>query len=89
LCWGSEDHVRELFAGTGLELDFARETIDFPRLHSVDEEIEFATTKFGPLILARRMLEPQGRWQALLDDLGRLLSDPAPAEYLVTVGHQR
>jgi SAM-dependent methyltransferase len=89
LCWGSEDHVRELFAGTGLELEFARQTIDFPRFDSLDEEIEFATTKFGPLILARRMLEPQGRWQALLDDLGRMLADPAPAEYLVTVGQQR
>jgi SAM-dependent methyltransferase len=88
LRWGSEDHVRELFAGTGVELEFARETIDVPRFDSLDEEIEFATSKFGPLILARRVLGPQGRWQALLDDLARLLANPAPAEYLVTVGHQ-
>ena len=87
LLWGSEDHVRGLFEGTGVELEFERETIDFPRM-SVDEEIDFATSKFGPLILARGMLEPQGRWQALLDDLRRLLEDPRPAEYLVTSGRK-
>lgn len=45
------------------------------------------SSKFGPLVMARRMLEPAGRWQALLDDLRRLLTDRStPAEYLVTVG---
>jgi ubiquinone/menaquinone biosynthesis C-methylase UbiE len=85
LLWGSEDHVSDLFADTGVEVEFAREFVEFPRM-PVDEEIEFATSKFGPLILARRMLEPQGRWLALIDDLRRLLENPRPAEYLVTTG---
>lgn len=85
LLWGSEEHVSDLFADTGVEVEFAREFVEFPRM-PVDEEIEFATSKFGPLILARRMLEPQGRWPALIDDLRRLLENPRPAEYLVTTG---
>jgi len=88
LLWGSEDHVRELFADSDVELAFTRECIEFPRM-PVDDEIEFATSKFGQLIMARRMLEPQGRWAALIDDLRRLLENPRPAEYLVTTGVKR
>jgi ubiquinone/menaquinone biosynthesis C-methylase UbiE len=89
LGWGSEEHVRELFAGTGVELAFAREHSAFATFDSLDEEIEFATSKFGPLIMARRALEPQGRWQALVDDLRRFSETrPASAEYLVTTGRK-
>ena len=83
LLWGSEDHVRDLFDGTGVELTFTRETLEHPRFDTIDDEIEFMTTKFGPLIMARRMLEPQQRWQPLIADLRALLEDPQPAEYLV------
>jgi hypothetical protein len=55
-------------------------------MDSVDQEMEFMTSKFGPLILARGALEPQGRWQALLDDLRGLLENPRPGEYLVVSG---
>jgi SAM-dependent methyltransferase len=88
LLWGTEDHVRDLFAGTGVELEFEREAVDFPRFDSIDDEIEFATTKFGPMLMARRLLEPEGRWDALVGDLRTLLEDPRPAEYLVTVGRK-
>lgn len=88
LLWGSEDHVRELFAGTGIELEFVRETLDSPRFDSIDDEIDFATTKFGPMLMARRLLEPEGRWDSLLHDLRTLYEDPRPAEYLVTVGNK-
>jgi ubiquinone/menaquinone biosynthesis C-methylase UbiE len=89
LLWGTEAHVRELFAGTGVELEFARETLDPARFDTVEEEIEFSVTRFGPMIMARRMLEPQGRWDALLADLRGLLEQAEPAEYLVTTGHRR
>ena len=89
LLWGSEEHVRGLFAESGVELEFERETIAFPPFASVDEEIEWGLAKFGPLIMARRLLEPEGRWQALIDDLRRLLErGQPPAEYLVTVGRK-
>ena len=70
LLWGAEEHVRELFAGTGVEVEFAREQSAFAPFDSIDDEIEFATSKFGPLIMARRMLEPEGRWQALWTTCG-------------------
>jgi SAM-dependent methyltransferase len=89
LLWGTEDHVRALFEGTGIELDFARESLGLDEFASIEEEIEFTTTKFGPMVLARRMLEPQGRWDALLDDYRRLAAERTEAEYLVILGRKR
>ena len=88
LLWGSEEHVAELFAGTGVEVEFARETLVPPQFPTVDEEIEFSVTRFGPMIMARRLLEPQGRWDALLADVRDLLEHAEPAEYLVTTGRK-
>ncbi len=88
LAWGTESHVRRLFAGMGIELEFARETVDFPQLESLEAEVEFATTKFGPLIMARKFLEPQGRWPALLADLAKLMEHQEASEYLIIVGHK-
>jgi ubiquinone/menaquinone biosynthesis C-methylase UbiE len=88
LAWGTEEHVRRLFAGTGMELEFRRETVDFPRLESIEAEIEFATAKFGPLVMARKFLESQGRWPALLQDLTRLMEQQEPSEYLVILGRK-
>jgi hypothetical protein len=88
LQWGSEEHVAELFAGTGVEPEFARETLDVPQFPTIEEEIEFSVTRFGPMIMARRLLEPQGRWDALLADLRELLEHAEPAEYLVTTGRK-
>jgi ubiquinone/menaquinone biosynthesis C-methylase UbiE len=86
ILWGTEDHVRELFEGTGMELTFAREAVEFPPFDSIEEEMEFSTSKFGPLIMARRMLPPE-RFEALLADSRRLLeAQTGPAEYLVTTG---
>jgi SAM-dependent methyltransferase len=85
--WGTEDHVRDLFAGTGVELGFAYETVAFDDLGTIDEEIAYTAAKFGPMIMARRLLEPQGRWEALLGDLRRVLETRGPdAEYLVISG---
>jgi SAM-dependent methyltransferase len=88
LLWGSEPHVRSLFAGTGVDLEFDRELLEPPHFESLDDEIEYATGKFGPLIMARRMLEPQGRWEELIGDLRRLLAAEAEAEYLVITGRR-
>ena len=88
LLWGTEDHVRGLFAGTGIELEFLRETATYPRFESMDDEIEFMTSKFGPLLMARRMLEPQGRWDELIAAMRSALERDTPAEYLVTLGRK-
>ncbi len=80
--------MRKLFSGTGVELEFHRETVDFPPLETVEAEVEFATTKFGPLLMARKLLEPQGRWPALLADLTRQMEQREPSEYLVILGRK-
>ncbi len=69
--WGVRDHVAELFEGTGLELDYADADARF-HFDSVDEMFEEYSTKFGPLVLLRAALEPEGRWQAAEDDLRAL-----------------
>jgi SAM-dependent methyltransferase len=88
LCWGDEAHVAALFDGTGVELSFARERLEAPAFDSVEAEIEFSTTKFGPMIMARRMLPPE-RWDALLEDLRGLVDRRGDAaEYLVISGRK-
>jgi hypothetical protein len=88
LAWGTEDHVRQIFAGTDVKLEFRRETVEFPPPESLEAELEFMTTKFGPLIMARKFLEAQGRWPALLQDLARLVEQRQPSEYLVILGRR-
>jgi ubiquinone/menaquinone biosynthesis C-methylase UbiE len=90
--WGTEEHVRELFPGADLVLE--RDVVDL-RYPSVADAVDFYATKFGPLVKARERLEPQGGWQALLDDFAAMFERHMvargdevvyPAEYLVAVG---
>jgi SAM-dependent methyltransferase len=84
--WGAEGHVDELFAGTGVEVRFERETLDPPDLGSAEDAIEFMATKFGPMMMARQLAEAGGRWDELRSDLTALYERREPAEYLVTLG---
>jgi SAM-dependent methyltransferase len=85
--WGSEQHVRHLFAGTGVELSFAREATESAvRLDSFDEEIEFRTKAFGPLMMAKKLTEAQGRWEELRGELEAVWNRNEPMEYLITLG---
>lgn len=63
LLWGSEAHVRRIFAGTGIQPSFERELIPIDPDVDRTEAFEFYISTFGPLIKARELLEPQGRWQ--------------------------
>jgi ubiquinone/menaquinone biosynthesis C-methylase UbiE len=84
--WGSEQHVRELFDGTGMELEFDRDTVDPVPFDSTDDAIEFMTAKFGPLIMARRLNEASGRWSELRATLAKLYEHEQPMEYLIVTG---
>ncbi len=62
---------------------------------SSDEAFELMTTRFGPLVMARGLLEPQGKWDALSADvreLYRAQAEPVEggvavrAEYLRILG---
>jgi SAM-dependent methyltransferase len=94
--WGSADHVRQLFDGTGIQLEFEPDVVEL-RFGSVPEIFDYYTTHFGPLITARGLLEPQGKWPALRDDLHAYFEDNTvdrdggvvwPGEYLVVLGRK-
>src|SRR4030095_10641241 len=96
LLWGTEAHVQEIFSDSGIEFNFERQTVVI-RFDSVEDALETYTTKFGPTIKARGVLEPQGRWPALLKDLAALYerintatdgSLALPSEYLRAVGRK-
>jgi SAM-dependent methyltransferase len=91
--WGSEDYVRSLFAATGAELSFERRTVTF--MHDSPESwLEYNERVLGPAIMAKAVLEPQGRWDELRAELTQLYREAneaedgsfrAPAEYLLTL----
>jgi SAM-dependent methyltransferase len=96
LLWGTEQHVLELFAGKGIDFEFGRRNVRFA-FDSADDSVVYFETKFGPVIKARERLEPEGRWQALRDDLLRLFERhdvgegddlEYDSEYLVVLGRK-
>src|SRR5712691_4097298 len=88
LLWGTEAHVEALFEGTGIELEFARDFVTAAEFESTDAAVEFTTTKFGPLIMARQFNEASGRWPELRAALVTLYERDDPQEYLVTIGRK-
>ena len=94
--WGSEEHVRGLFAGTGVELDFARGHNPW-RFDSAEHFVVFMETHYGPTLKARERLTAEGRWDECRGEILALVerrneatdgSLLIPAEYLVTVGRK-
>jgi SAM-dependent methyltransferase len=95
--WGDERHVRELFAGTGIELDFVRETVMW-RFDSPSEAVDTFASTLGPLVKAREALEPQGRWTTLRGEIAAWFERwnrsathrlEFAADYLVVLGQKR
>ena len=94
--WGSEPYVRGLFAGTGVELDFARGYNPW-RFHSAEEFVSFMETNYGPTLKARERLSAEGRWQECRAEIramaeryneatdGGLLMH---AEYMIAIGRK-
>jgi SAM-dependent methyltransferase len=92
--WGTEDHVRELFEGTGVEPELEKVTVDFVG-ESPEAMLAEFEQKLPPLVAAKAALEPQGKWDALRADVLEVYESTneagdsgyrAPAEYLVTTG---
>ena len=95
--WGTEEHVRELFAPHPVDLEFERANVEF-EAESPEAWLEYNERVLGPMVLARAALEPQGKFDALHEDLLALynrlnLNDDgsfkAEGEYLVTIGRVR
>jgi ubiquinone/menaquinone biosynthesis C-methylase UbiE len=96
LLWGTEEHAREIFDGTGVELEFAQAAVDFADDSAEDFLAEYEA-KLPPVVAAKAALEPEGKWQALRDDLQALYESQnqaddgtyrAPGEYLVIKGRK-
>jgi SAM-dependent methyltransferase len=96
LMWGDEKYVCELFEGTGIGFEFERETADIHH-DSVAAAVDCYATKFGPVVTARALLEVDGRWTALRDDMIKLFERHntsggtrvvLPAQYLVGLGRK-
>jgi SAM-dependent methyltransferase len=87
LLWGTEQHVRDIFAGTGVRLEFDRDTVAMP-FRSGAEAVEFGVRNFGPLIMLRDRLEAEGTWSALLERMAAIYDRREPAEYLIALGRK-
>ena len=78
ILWGTEEHVRELFAGSGVQLEFERDVATAPPFESTDDAVEFITSKFGPMIMVKQMTEASGRWAELRTELAALYERDLP-----------
>ena len=95
--WGSEEHVRRLFADDEVDLQFERETIEF-RFDSAEQALTAYETNWGPFITAREVLEADGAWPEVRIELAEVLnrhgrtSDTGftySGEYLMVVGTRK
>jgi SAM-dependent methyltransferase len=87
LLWGNEQHVRDIFARTGVYLEFERDAVGSP-FSSGAEAVDFGVRNFGPLIMLRPKLEAEGTWSDLLEHMAALYDRREPAEYLVSLGRK-
>jgi SAM-dependent methyltransferase len=91
--WGVEQHVRNLFAGSGAELSFELRTVAFEG-ESAEAWLANDERVLGPAVMAKAALEQQGRYEELRSDMLALYEElneaddggfRIQAEYLVTL----
>jgi ubiquinone/menaquinone biosynthesis C-methylase UbiE len=94
--WGDMTHVRRLFAGNRVVLEFAKGTNPW-RFESAEAWVAFMETAYGPTVKARQRLESEGRWAECRAEIIALAerrneatdgSLHMEAEYLITIGHK-
>jgi SAM-dependent methyltransferase len=94
--WGSEEHLRGLFAESSVEFEFTRGLNPW-RYDSIEHYVVFMETHYGPMLKARERLTGEGRWEDCREEIlalaerrneatdGSLLMQ---AEYLIAVGRK-
>jgi ubiquinone/menaquinone biosynthesis C-methylase UbiE len=90
--WGSDDHVREIFEGTGVELELEPTAVEFVA-ESPEAYLEEIERVLPPIVMARQNLPPD-QWDALRADLSKLYAETnesesafsAPQQYLLIKG---
>jgi len=94
--WGSVDHVRRLFAGSRVELEFEHGHNPWI-FESPEAWVSFMETAYGPTLKARQRLGAEGTWEQCRAEIVALAerrneatdgSLHMEAEYLITVGHK-
>lgn len=95
IAWGTREHVEDLFAGSGIRFEFSQGVAEF-EFDSAEQALELYASKFGPMMMAKASLEPEGKWQALADDMIALFAAEStagedrgisyPGEYLTIIG---
>ncbi len=94
--WGVEDHARAMLEGAGFEVSFERDVLDF-RFESAEHAVDEYAQKFGPVVIARAALEPEGKWEDLRSDLFDLFEAESradedgvvfSADFLITQGRK-
>jgi hypothetical protein len=80
-----------------VEPQFEQRTVEMT-FTSPEAAVEKYSTQFGPVVMAKAMLEPQGRWEAMAADLLAYYRDQtepggdgvvASAEYMAVTGTKR
>jgi SAM-dependent methyltransferase len=95
--WGSEEHVRGLFADADVELEFERATTPF-RFDTAEHYVSFFETNYGPMVKARERLTAEGHWNDCRAEIVEMMegrnvatdgSLDVPGEYLLAVARKR
>ena len=63
--WGSRKHVEDVFDAAGAQPSLERETA-WLHFRSIEDAVRSYARDFGPFVLARTALDPDGRWDAFL-----------------------
>jgi SAM-dependent methyltransferase len=61
ILWGTDERVRELFAGHEVQTERVLLTTEF---EDFDEFVALFESALGPMVMARKVLEPDGKWAA-------------------------
>jgi SAM-dependent methyltransferase len=94
--WGTRDHVEALFADKGVELEFVDVAVDFS-FASIEAAADEYWENFGPIVMLRAALEPEGRDGELREALRGMFerwneaddgSVAYPGQYLITLGRK-
>jgi SAM-dependent methyltransferase len=70
--WGTPDHIEQMFAAADARPSVTTEHVVF-EFPSVDAAVKSYTEEFGPFVMARRVLEPQGRWDEFVSAFSELV----------------
>ena len=71
--WGDEQFLEQLFTDSDIDFVFERASATW-EFGSLEEMLAYLVTKSGPLVMAKRYLQSQGRWaeaRAEMETLGR------------------